>query len=44
MNTDKFTLESFSSLINMVHKLNNNTEIIIYNAKQALKDFKIRED
>lgn len=44
MNIDNFTLESYSQLINMVHKLNNNTEIIIYNAQQALKDFKIRED
>ena len=44
MSTDNFTLESFSRLINMVHKVNNNTEIIVYNAQQTLKDFKIRED
>ena len=44
MSTDNFTIETFSKLINMVHKINNNTEIKVYNAQQALKDFKIRED
>ena len=44
MNSDNFTLEAFTSLMNMVHKINNNTEIIVYNTQQALKDFKIRED
>ena len=44
MSSDNFTLEAFTSLMNMVHKINNNTEIIVYNTQQALKDFKIRED
>ena len=44
MNTGNLNIESFLKLMNMVIKINNNTEIIIYNAKQALKDFKIRED
>ena len=44
MNTDNFTLETFSKLMSMVHKTNNNTEIIVYNAQQSKSDFKIRED
>jgi uncharacterized protein YxeA len=44
MNTDNFTLETFSKLMNMVHKTNNNSEIIVYNAQQAKTDFKIRDD
>ena len=44
MNVGNFNLETFSKLINMVQKINNNSEIIVYNAQQALKDFKIRDD
>ena len=44
MNADNFTLETFSIIMNMVHKINNNTEIIMYNANKAREDFKIRED
>lgn len=44
MNTDNFTLETFSKLMSMVHKMNNNTEIIVYNAQQSKSDFKMRED
>ena len=44
MNTDNFTLETFSKLMSMVHKTNNNTEIIVYNAQQSKSDFKVRED
>ena len=44
MNVDNFTLETFSKFMNMVHKINNNTEIKVYNAQLILKDFKIRED
>jgi len=44
MNTGNFTLETFSKLMNMVQKTNNNTEIIVYNAQQSKTDFKMRED
>ena len=44
MNTDNFTLETFSKLMCMVHKTNNNTEIIVYNAQQSKSDFKMRDD
>ena len=44
MSTGNFTLETFSKLMSMVHKTNNNTEIIVYNAQQAKTDFKIRDD
>ena len=44
MNADNFTLETFSIIMNMIHKINNNTEIIMYNANKAREDFKIRED
>ena len=44
MNTGNFTLETFSKLMNMVQKINNNTEIIVYNAQQSKTDFKMRED
>ena len=44
MNADNFTLETFSKVMNMVHKINNNTELILYNANKAREDFKIRED
>ena len=44
MNTGNFTLETFTKLMNMVQKTNNNTEIIVYNAEQSKTDFKMRED
>ena len=44
MNADNFTLDSFSKLMNMIHKINNHTEIKVYNARVILEDFKIRED
>ena len=44
MNADNFTLETFTKIMNMVHKINNNTELIIYNANKVKEDFKIRED
>ena len=44
MNADNFTLVTFSKIMNMVHKINNNTEIIMYNANHVREDFKIRED
>jgi len=44
MSTDNFTLETFSKLMSMAHKTNNNTEIIVYNAQQSKSDFKMRED
>ena len=44
MNCDNFTLETFAKIMNMVHKINNNTEIIMYNAFEYVDDFKIRKD
>ena len=44
MGADNFTVGTFSKIMNMVHKLNNNTEIIVYNANKVKEDFKIRED
>ena len=44
MNADNLTLVTFSKIMNMVHKINNNTEIIMYNANHVRDDFKIRED
>ena len=44
MCADNFTVETFTKIMNMVHKINNNTEIIIYNANKVKEDFKIRED
>ena len=44
MNADNFTLETFTKIMNMVHKINNKTEIIMYNANKIKDDFKIRED
>jgi lipopolysaccharide biosynthesis glycosyltransferase len=43
MDADTFTCESLLKLKNMIYKINNKTEIIIYNAAQALKDFKIKD-
>ena len=43
MDADPFSIESLIKLKNMIYKINNNTEIIVYNAGQVIKDFKIRE-
>ena len=43
MNADTLNYDTVLKLKNMIYKINNNTEIIVYNASQALKDFKIRE-
>ena len=44
MDADTFNCDSLVKLRNMIYKINNNTEIKIYNASPALKDFKIKED
>ena len=44
MDADNLTLLTFSKIMNMVHKINNNTEILMYNANHVRDDFKIRED
>ena len=43
MDADNFTLETFTKVMNMVHKTNNHTELILYNANKARDDFKIKE-
>jgi hypothetical protein len=44
MDADTFHYSSMKKLKNMILKINNNTEIIVYNASQAISKFKIRED
>ena len=44
MDADTFSCDSLVKLRNMIYKINNNTEIKIYNASPALKEFKIKED
>ena len=44
MDADTFHYSSMKKLKNMILKINNNTEIIVYNASQAISNFKIRED
>ena len=44
MDADTFHYSSMRKLKNMILKINNNTEIIVYNASQAISNFKIRED
>jgi len=44
MDADTFHYSSMKKLKNMILKINNNTEVIVYNASQAISDFKIRED
>ena len=43
MDADTFSYDSLLKLKTMVYKINNNTEIIVYNASPALKDFKIKD-
>ena len=44
MDADSFHYSSLKKLKNMISKINNNTEVIVYNASQAVNQFKIRED
>ena len=44
MNAGNFSYDSMMKLKNMIYKVNNLTEIIVYNAKIVLKDFLIRAD
>ncbi len=44
MDVNPLSIESLIKLKNMIYKINNNTEIIVYNAGQVIKDFKIREE
>ena len=41
---DTFSYESLLKLKNVIYKINNNTEIIVYNAVEALKSFTIRDN
>ena len=43
MDADNFSYESLIKLKNLIYKINNNTEIVVYNAAQALKTFVIKE-
>ena len=43
MDADTFTYESLIKFKNLIYKINNNTEIIIYNASNDLKSFTIKE-
>ena len=43
MDADNFSYESLIKLKNLIYKINNNTEIIVYNAAEALKSFLIKE-
>ena len=44
MDADTFSYDSLIKLKNMRYKINNNSEIKVYNASPTLKDFKIKED
>ena len=44
MGADTFSYESFIKLKNMVYKINNSTEVIVYNCANIATDFKIKED
>ena len=44
MNSGNFSYDSMIKLKKMIYKVNNLTEIIVYNARQILKDFLIRVD
>jgi len=43
MDADTFGYDSLTKLKNMIYKINNNTEVIVYNASRVLKDFSIKE-
>ena len=42
--SDNFSYETLIKLKKMIYKINNNTEIIVYNCAQCIKEFKMRED
>ena len=44
MDAGEFNYDTFKKLVKMVDSINTFTEIIVYNANQALKDFNIRSD
>ena len=44
MDADTFSYESLIKLKNMVYKINNSTEVIVYNCARITTDFKIKED
>ena len=44
MGADTFSYESLIKLKNMIYKINNNTEILVYNCANVATDFKIKED
>lgn len=44
MDADTFSYESLIKLKNMIYKINNNTEIIVYNCASIATDFHIKED
>ena len=43
MDADTLSYESILKLKNLIYKINNNTEIIVYNAKESSKSFTIKE-
>ena len=43
LDADTLSLESLLKLKNMIYKINNNTEIIVYNAAECTKSFSVRE-
>ena len=44
MDAGEFNFDSFQKISKMLNNINNFTEIIVYNANPALKDFNIRPD
>ena len=43
LNVGTFNFENLLKLKNTIYKINNNTEIIVYNAQEAIKSFTVRE-
>ena len=43
MDADSLSYESLIKLINLIYKINNNTNITVYNSSEALKSFLIKE-
>lgn len=44
MDAENFNYDTFIKLYNMIIRVNNSTEIIVYDARQTAKDFLIRAD
>ena len=44
MDAGEFNYDTFIKLSKMIYNLNNNTEIIVYNANEAVKAFNVRPD